>query len=788
MRSLTVNSVAILGAGVMGAQIAALFANQGIKTYLYDLKGDDQNPNMLAKSALNALKKLKPPPFGASHVSELIQPVNYDQHLDLLSHCDLVIEAIAERLDYKQKLYDKVGPYLKSNVIFASNTSGLSIESLKSVLPKAVQANFCGIHFFNPPRYMRLVELIPHASSDMERMSQLEAFLVTRLGKGVVFAKDTPNFIGNRIGVFSLLTVLHYAEQFRLSPDLVDALTGLLIGRPKSATYRTMDVVGLDTLAHVVNTMKTQLKDDPWSARFVLPSWIHTLIEKGALGQKSKAGIFKKEGKDILVFDVNAQQYRKTHSDISQDIKACFKQNSWEERFAFLQTSQDKQCQFLWACFRDLFHYCAYHLQAIGTTARDIDLAMRWGYGWEKGPFEIWQMGNWHQVAKAIQETTLGNEKATPSLPSWALKATFQGVHYQGQSYNPNTDDYEPRPQNPVYQRQLFSDLLLTESSPTGDTLLETEGVRLWTLDKDIGIISFKSKRNCVGDEVLAGIQEAISFAETELKGLVIWQSQGNDFSVGANLLQVKEALDASRFDKLEQAVTNFQLAALRIQQANIPVVAAIKGLVLGGGCELAMHARARVAAFETYMGLVEVGVGLLPAGGGSKELARRAFELSAHCRLDQPLMLFFDQIIKAKISNSALEAKSLNYMRSDDVIVAHPDELLFTAIEVARHKATVNDRPPVSRPFAVLGKEGIANMLAILVNLREGQFITDYEYVIGQQVAEVLCGGPVETGTLVDEDWMLKLERDALLNLLRHEETQERITHMLKTGKPLRN
>lgn len=788
MKSLLVKKAAVLGAGVMGAQIAAHLANQGIQTILFDLAGDTNQPNAISENAIKSLEKLKPPPLGAASVIQRIIPANYDHHLELLKQCDLVIEAISERMDWKKNLYKKISPYLNDKVVLASNTSGLSIEQLKDGLPKALQNQFCGIHFFNPPRYMKLVEIIPHSSTNQEIISQLESFLVSRLGKGVIIAKDTPNFIGNRVGVFSLLSVLYHAESLNIPPDLVDALTGPLIGRPKSATFRTMDVVGLDTLAHVVTTMSTQLEADPWSNRFKLPNWIQSLIEKGALGQKAKAGIYKKEKDEIRVFDAHDKQYRKVHAELSQAVKDCFKEKSWETRFAIMSVSSDRQLQFLWRTFRDLFHYCAYHLKEIASTARDVDLAMRWGYGWEQGPFEIWQSANWHKIANQISAEKQDKEAIEAALPGWATKATFTGAYHQGRSYDPHSDQYEPRSDNPVYQRQIFPDMVLTEKQIDGDTLYENEGVRLWTRDKEIGILSFKSKKNCIGDEVLSGIQEAILRAEKDLKGLVIWQNKEADFSVGANLVQVKEALEIGRYDKLEYAVTEFQKTAMMLRYASIPTVCALKGLVLGGGCEIAMHATRRVAAFESYVGLVEVSVGLLPAGGGTKELARKAHHISRYCRLDQPVSKFFEQIVKAQVSASAHEAKQLCYLEESDFICANENELLFVALEVAKNLAAIGYVPPVSEPFAVLGKAGIANMQTMLVNLREGEFITDYEYLIGQQIAKVLCGSAVESGSIVNEDWMLKLERDALLELLHHDETQERIKHMLKTGKPLRN
>tara|TARA_R110002110_G_scaffold195770_1_gene405419 strand:- start:15854 stop:18205 length:2352 start_codon:yes stop_codon:yes gene_type:complete len=783
VESFVVKKAAVLGAGVMGAQIAAHLANSGVETILFDLAAEQSDPNSIAKTSIQSLKKLKPSPLGSNEILAKIQPANYDSDLAQLTDCDFIVEAISERIDWKQNLYQKIQSHINEKAIFASNTSGLSIEALKSVLSPELQTRFCGVHFFNPPRYMKLVELIPHTSTDKSILSQLEGFLVSRLGKGVIIAKDTPNFIGNRVGVFSLLSTLHYAEKFKISPELVDALTGTLLGRPKSATYRTMDVVGLDTLAHVVNTMHSQLKDDPWFDQFQLPNWITGLIEKGSLGQKTKKGIYVKEKGGIRVYDINSSQYRPMHAEISSEVKACFKEKSWNKRFELMLNSKDKQLQFLWCTFKDLFQYCAYHLESIAQTTRDLDLALRWGYGWQEGPFEIWQKGDWHKLIKGFEQNG-----AKITLSQWATKATFQGPYLQGQAFNPSTDQYTSRSKNIVYQRQLFPDAVLTEDFDQGDTLFENEGVRFWTRDKKIGVVSFKSKRNCMGSEVIAGIQESIRMAEKDLQGLVIWQNKGNEFSVGANLAEAGEAIQANRFDLVETAVKNFQDTAMMMRYAKIPTVCALKGLVLGGGCEIAMHATSRVAAFETYMGLVEVGVGLIPAGGGSKELAKRASKIAQHCRLEQPLNAFFEQIVQAKVSTSALEAQQYSYLLPSDKIFANDAELLFGALKEAQYLADMGYCPPPPEKFAVLGRPGIANMLSVLVNFREGEFITDYEYTIGKSIAEVICGGEVASGSLVDDQWLLTLERIAIMALLHNSETQQRISHMLQTGKPLRN
>jgi len=386
-----IKKIAVLGAGVMGAQIAAHCINAGITTLLYDMPAKEGDKNNLVLKAIARLKNIKPSPLATPDVLNLLQARNYEENLEDLSDCDLVIEAIAERLDWKKELYEKITPYLNKNSIIVTNTSGLSINSLSHSLPDQIRSRFCGVHFFNPPRYMHLAELIPSRHTSAKLLDHLEEWLTSYLGKGVVRAKDTPNFIANRIGVFSLLITLHHAEEMGIQLDEVDALTGTLIGRPKSATLRTMDVVGLDTMHHVVATMHDQLSDDPWHDIFVLPGWLKDMIDKGELGQKTGQGIYRKNGKLIEVYDTKTHEYRPIKSKVSDEIRSIMKLSDYEERMKRLLSSDDPQAQFLSACFRDLFHYCAFHLQAIASTVRDVDLAMRWGFGWNEGPFEIWQ-------------------------------------------------------------------------------------------------------------------------------------------------------------------------------------------------------------------------------------------------------------------------------------------------------------------------------------------------------------------------------------------------------------
>ena len=391
MSQIRIRKVAVLGAGVMGAQIAAHLVNANVETILFDLPAKEGSKNGIVDKAIANLGKLSPAPLAAKDRAAAIIPANYDQNLEWLKGCDLIIEAIAERLDWKKDLYAKILPFVGPKAILASNTSGLSINSLAEVLDESLHHRFCGVHFFNPPRYMHLAELIPCARTDKAVLEGLEGFLVTTLGKGVVYAKDTPNFIGNRIGVFSILSTLHHTAAFGLGFDEVDALTGPLLGRPKSATYRTSDVVGLDTMAHVIKTMADTLPDDPWHQYFKAPEWLQALIAKGALGQKTGAGIFQKRGKDIVVIDLAKQDYRPATGEAAPEVVEILKLKDPAEKFAKLRASEHKQAQFLWSIFRDLFHYSAYPLESIADTARDVDLAIRWGYGWSLGPFETWQ-------------------------------------------------------------------------------------------------------------------------------------------------------------------------------------------------------------------------------------------------------------------------------------------------------------------------------------------------------------------------------------------------------------
>jgi 3-hydroxyacyl-CoA dehydrogenase len=820
-----VRKVAVLGAGVMGAQIAAHLVNAGVEAILFELPAKEGNANDNVRKAIDGLKKLEPSPLSVAVRADTIQAANYDQDLELLKECDVVIEAISERMDWKKALYEKVAPHLGGNTIFASNTSGLSINSLSEAMPAHARTRFCGVHFFNPPRYMHLVELIPGRTTDPVILDQLEEFLVTTLGKGVIRAKDTPNFIANRVGVFSILAAFHHTQKFGLGFDEVDALTGSLIGRPKSATYRTADVVGLDTLAHVVNTMKETLPEDPWHRYYDAPDWFKQLIDQKALGQKSGRGVYRKQGKEIQVLDLGKKDYRPSAGEADESVVAILKNKNVAERFAQLRASQHPQAQFMWAALRDMLHYCAVHLEAIADNARDLDLAIRWGFGWNQGPFEIWQAAGWQQMAKWIaDDIAAGKTMTSVPLPAWVTEPGRDGVHKAQGSWSVAQRSYKPRSSLPVYRRQPFPDRLISETAVYGTTLFETDAVRMWSTGDDIGIISFKTKMHAIGEDVLDGVMQAIEESERNLKGLIVWQTEP-PFSVGANLsggggrksehkptafasmmkkfkreaesailkaafkLNVADSLMAGRLEKVEQVVEQFQATSQALRYSMIPTVAAVDGMALGGGCEFTMHCDRAVASLESYIGLVEAGVGLLPAGGGCKEFAMRAAAEAKGGDAFPFLKNYFQNVATAQVGKSAEHSRELGFLRASDRIVMNRFELLYAAKAELGAMAEAGYRPPLrARNIPAAGRSAIATFKMAMANMLAGRYISEHDFLIGSKVAYVMCGGDVEPGTLLTEEWYLDLERQAFMELIATEKTQARIEQMLKTGKPLRN
>lgn len=798
--TLHIRRVAVCGAGVMGAQIAAHCINAGIEVVLFDLASTQGSKNAIAEAAIAKLATLRPLPLADPALAALIKPANYDEDLHRLADCDVVIEAIAERLDWKHELYARIAPALGPYTILASNTSGLAIRSLAQALPATLRSRFCGVHFFNPPRYMSLVELIATEHTDSRHLDALESFLVRRLGKGVVRAKDTPNFIANRIGVFGMVSVFEQAKRFGLSYGQVDVLTGTPLGRAKSGTYRTADVVGLDTLMHVINTMASQLKDDPFHPYFRPSKALSTLVEQGALGQKTKAGFYKKVGPDILRFDLDTGTYQASDRQVDEQVLRLLAERDPTKRLQGLRESTHPQAQFVWAILRDLFHYSAVHLAEIAETARDLDVAMKWGFGHKLGPFEIWQQAGWQQVAEWItSDIEAGKALSDAPLPDWVFKgpvAEHQGVQNATGSWNPHTAQFQARSTLAVYERQWLMPLQVGElaAEPT-HTVFEDEDVRAWCLDhaeaQGVLVLSFKTPMHTLSPAVVEGVIRAVALAEQEYSALVIAQ-QNDPFSAGADLkamLPVLEQGGVTAIDALEQRM---QAMMLKVRYAQVPVVVALAGMALGGGCELAVHSAHRVAHLETYIGLVEAGIGLVPGAGGLTYCARRAAELQQLTAPDVPLLAYLQgfalAVANARVSTSAIHAQHLGYLRESDTLVMNRNELLYVAITTARAMANSGYRAPLAKPFAVAGRDAMATLKAQLHNMLKGGFISDHDFNVAAKMAYVVCGGDVDPGSMVDEAWMLKLERDAFLSLLVEPKTQERIAGLLKTGKPVRN
>ena len=795
MSNFIVKKVAVLGAGVMGAQIAAHCVNARVPVVLFDLPAKEGPKDGIVLRAIENLKKLNPAPLGNKDEAIYIEVGNYDEHLEALKGCDLIIEAIAERMDWKHDLYKKVAPFIGPNAIFASNTSGLSITALSEGFDAQLKARFCGVHFFNPPRYMHLVELIPTAATAPAILDQLEGFLTTTLGKGVVRAKDTPNFIANRVGIFGMLATIHEAEKFGLSCDVVDDLTGAKLGRAKSGTFRTADIVGLDTMGHVIKTMQDTLGDDPFAAINRTPEVLTKLVQAGALGQKSGAGFYKKVGKEIQRLDFATGEYVAGGGKADELVARMLKEKNQAKRMKTLRDSTNPQAQFLWSIFRDVFHYIAVHLESIADNARDVDFAMRWGFGQNVGPFETWQTAGWQQIAGWIKEDIdAGKTLCNAPLPAWVTDGR-SGVHAPEGSWSPARKTFGRRASLRVFQRLLFRARVGGAAAPVGSTagttVFEDDSVRVWHQGDEVLVLSLKTKMHSIGPGVIAGLAKALEEAEKNYKGLVLWSADaaaGGAFSVGADLQAMLPLFMSGGVKAIEPAVAALQQAHQAMKYASVPVVAAVSGLALGGGCELLMHAAKRVASIESYIGLVEVGVGLIPAGGGLKEAAVRAAADAKGNDLLQFLKNYFMSPATAAVSKSALEAKKMGYLAASDVIVFNAYELLHVAKVETRALFDAGYRPPLRALVPVAGRYGMATIMAQLVNMRDGGFISAHDFKLGAMIAEIVCGGEVEAGSLVSEQWLLDLERKAFMELLEHPKTQERIMGMMQTGKPVRN
>ncbi|MCM3711627.1 3-hydroxyacyl-CoA dehydrogenase/enoyl-CoA hydratase family protein [Sporosarcina luteola] len=790
-----IKKAAVVGSGVMGSGIAAHLANIGIPVLLLDIvptkltekeeaKGltleDQQIRNKFAATALEKLLKQKPAPLAAKQNLSLIEVGNFEDDLEKLNDVDWIIEVIIENLDIKKSLYEKIDAVRKPGTIISSNTSGISIEAMAEGRSEDFQKHFLGTHFFNPPRYLKLLEVIPTAKTDESVLNFMLQFGEDRLGKGVVVAKDTPNFIANRIGTYGLLVTLREMEKRGYSIGEVDSVTGTLIGRPKSATFRTLDVVGLDTFMHVAKNAYDKTEGEEQKV-FELPAFMKKMIDNGWLGAKTKQGFYLKEGKEILELDPETFEYGPTKKLKTPSIEMAKQQKGLANKVKTLVYAKDRTGEILWSILSPTLRYSAELNGEIADDIVAIDNAMKWGFGWQQGPFEIWDAIG---VAKSVEKMKEENV-AIPAFVQTMLDNGFESFYkeeegevffYDGEGYQPVT----------VNEKAINLKLYKKKHG----VIKKNSGASLIDLGDGIALLEFHSQSNAIGLDIIQMINFAVDEVEKNFKGLVIG-NQGKNFCVGANLAMIlMEAQDDNIFE-LDYTIKAFQNAMMKIKYSRKPVVAAPFQMTLGGGAEVCLPAAHIQASMETYMGLVEVGVGLIPGGGGNVNLYTKHLKglpNGVHVDYQYVANKVFETIAMAKVSTSAEEAKENNFLNFADGISVNPDHLIYDAKQAALSLYEAGYTPPKKEKIPVTGDSGYATMLLGAEGMHLSGFISDHDLQIAKKLAFVLSGGKVPFGTLVDEQYMLDLERKAFLSLIQEPKSQQRMQHMLLKGKPLRN
>ncbi len=776
-----INKVAVLGAGVMGSTIAAHLANAGIEVILLDLPSDD-DPNKIAKKGLEAALNAKPAAFYLKDYASFISIGNFRDDMPKIKECDWVIEVVVENMDIKKKLLDQVVPHLNKESVLSTNTSGLSINEMADHIPEEFRKNFLVTHFFNPPRYMRLVEIVPSKFTDEQVVKDMAEFIAHRLGKGIVYGKDTPNFVANRIGVYSMLNGMKYMLEMGLTIEEVDKIVGPATARAGSAAFKTGDLVGIDTLVHVAENTYELLKDDDEREIFKVPEFIKKMVEKGLLGNKTKQGFYKKEktgeGTKRYYFDYNKMEYVPLQKPKFPSIETAKQIDDPAKRLKAVITAKDKAAEFAWKNTRDTIIYSIKRIPEIADDVVNIDNAMKWGFGWELGPFEMLD-------AIGIEYFIDRCEKEGVTVPD-AIKGTERIYKLEkGKKYYYDLID---KTYKQIEYPKTYMSLEILKSE--NRVVEKNSGADIIDLGDGVFLVEFHTKMNAIGAEIITMLNKAIKRAEKEGVGVVIANEGKKAFSAGANLMFIASLIAEGDFTMLAEAVRTFQKATMLIKYSKIPVVAAPHALTLGGGCEICLHADSVCAHAETYMGLVEVGVGLIPAGGGTKEVALRAIELAENNGLDVSPLIFkgFQNIGTAKVSSSADELFKMGYLRHGDSVTINIDNLIHDAKQKVLALAT-NYRPKKPREdIPAPGRDVAASIKSQLWNMKMGNQITEYEEYLGGLIANVMCGGDVLPGTPITEEYLLDLEREAFLKACGNKKTIERIQHMLKTGKPLRN
>ena len=794
----SIQRVAILGAGTMGARIAAHIANAGFPVLLLDLVSEGApDRDALAARSLENLKKAKPPAFVDPAVVRHISVGNFEDDLEKLQACDWILEAVAENLDIKRALLNQVAPYVRDNAIVTTNTSGLPVGLIAKDMPESFRRRWLGTHFFNPPRYMRLVELIVTPETDPQAAASVENFAQVYLGKLVVRAHDTPNFIANRLGTFVMLNTFRTMLDQGLSIEETDALTGAAIGWPKTGTFRLADMVGIDVLVHVARNFAASSRDE--RADVEVPAVLEQIFEHKWFGDKSGQGFYKKQrgadGKEErLVLDLSSLEYRPAERPKMPALEMAKSHESTAARIRALlagNPERDQAAKFYWQILPELWAYAANRIGEVADTVVDIDRAMKAGFNWELGPFEMWD-------AAGFLDTIERMRRRGQAIPPIVERMVSDGVNSWYRNEGGEFFDIASGEYRPVVEP--LGTWSVARAKRTHGVVEKNPGASLIDLGDGIACIEFHSKMNTLGEDIVGLVQRALrqgSDATRNFKGFVICNDAAN-FSAGANLMQVLLAIQDEEWDELDGYVREFQAMTQAIRLCVRPVIVAPFGMCLGGGAEVALHAAARQAHIELYMGLVETSVGLLPAGGGCKEMTLRAIEIANAVRsghrsdsveMHDTMRTVFETIAMAKVSSSAVESRKLHLMREADGISMNRERLLTEAKSEAARLADAGYVPPLPRTDIPAPGEGmLANLKLGIHMMREAEFISDHDVKIARQVAHVLCGGAVTPGTRVTEQYFLDLEREAFLSLCGEPKTVERITATLKTGKPLRN
>ncbi len=761
-----IRTAAVLGAGVMGTQIAAHLANAGLVVYLLNPVARHGAKNDAVEAAFKRARKQSPPVFFTENIARRVVLGNFDDHFDRIAAADWVIEAIVEDLAVKQELMAQVEAIARDDAIISTNTSGLSVEAIAQGRSDSFRQRFLGTHFFNPPRYLKLLELIPTSETHPHVLNDMREFGQNRLGKGIVVAHDTPNFIANRIGMYALMLGMRAWIDRGYTLEEVDTLTGTLVGRPKSATFRTADLVGLDTLVHVVKHLYPAIPDDESREVFHVPKVLHDLVVAGAVGAKVGRGFYQKQGAEILSVNPTTLTYEPAQPIALEGIEAIASL-SLPDRLQALYHDSGRAGALVQPMLVNLLHYCAYRIPEITTDPADVDWAMRWGFGWELGPFEIWNILGYEQV---VEDMTAAGLSLPPSCGDGHI------THYltsgtKSCAFNTCLMATQPQPQ-PLWQN--------------------SEAV-LFDLGEGVVQYAFRSKGNTISLRVIEGLSEVLDQLEhrSDWQGLVIGDDSPN-FSAGANLVEMATMAQSGNVEAIAQLIHQFQNLLQRLHYFPKPIVAAVQGRALGGGCELVMACPHVVAAAETYIGLVELGVGLIPAGGGLMRMVAQAAERAAS---DTPghiqpfLRAAFETIAMANVASSAYEAQDLGFLPTHAQILMAGDRLLDVAKAEVLHLQAVGYAPPPARvAIRVLGQPARAVLDHAAYIVQQGGYASNYDRHLAQQLAWVITGGALSASDLVSENYLLQLEREAFLPLLQQPQTQARIAHMLKTKKPLRN